>query len=155
MADPRLDQLSERQKQCLRLLFANLSIKEIGAELDLAPVTVKGHLSNARRLLGVNRSMQAARILVRHEHHTLGIEPPRPVGLERHLPDEEAAAALAGQALVVRNRYHLGLLQRTVLIVAIAFVAVALAGALLIGAEALSRIFWDYRIDISDYPYRQ
>lgn len=37
----------------------------------------------------------------------------------------------------------------------IAFGAVALAGALLVGAEAITRIFTGYEIDISDPPYRQ
>lgn len=150
----RINELSERQKECLRLLFANYSIKDIANELDLALSTVKGHLTNARQILGADRSMQAARILVEYEH-TLGIEPPRPVGLERPLIDDGAATALATPTLVVRNRNPFGYLVRIGLIVAIAFGAVALAGATLVGSTAITQIFRAERIDISDYPYRQ
>src|SRR3546814_7334340 len=67
MSSHRIDELTERQKQCLRGIYANLSIKEIAKQLDLSPHTVTEHLRDVRRLLRVSRSMQAARLLVRHE----------------------------------------------------------------------------------------
>lgn len=155
MTDRGLGQLSERQRECLRLLYANLGVKEIAAELSLSPFTVRTHLRDARRIVGASRSMQAARLLVEHERDTSGIATPNRIGLDRHFPHDVSATSVSEPAAVVRNRYHFGLLQRIGLIVAIAFVAVALAGALLVGAEAITRIFVDYRIDISDPPYRQ
>ena len=154
MNDRNPGQLNERQKQCLRLFYANLGIKEIAAELNLSPFTVRGHLRDARRLLGAGRSMTAARLLVDYERNTFGIATPNRVGLDRDLDDENPATPTGLSIGAVRNRYNLGILTRIGLIVAIAFVAVALAGALLVGAEAITRIFLDYRIDIPDPPYR-
>ena len=98
--------------------------------------------------------MTAARMLVEFERDTLGIATPNRVGLDRELTDEGEATPPGVSVGAVRNRYNLGILARIGLIIAIAFIAVALAGALLVGAEAITRIFVDYRIDISDPPYR-
>jgi len=151
--DPaRLSDLNERQRQCLRLYYANLEIKEIARELGLSPHTVREHLRDARRILGVGRSMQAARLLVEYERDTLGVPLPNRVGLERRFRQESGATAITA---VARNRYPIGPLIRIGLIVAIAFGAVALAGALLVGAEAITHVLWTERIDLSDTPYRQ
>jgi len=155
MHDRSVDQLSDRQKECLRLLYANLGIKEIAAELNLSPFTVRTHLRDARRTIGASRSMQAARMLVEHERDTSGIATPNRIGLDRRFADDVSATSPGSSAAVARNRYPFGFLTRIGLIVAIAFGAVALAGALLVGAEAITQIFQAERIDISDYPYRQ
>lgn len=155
MSYRRFDMLSERQKQCLRLYYANLEIKEIAARLSLSPNTVKEHLRDARRLLCVSRSMQAARIFVDHERDTHGVSPPKRVGLKEFPSDKGAAEAMVMRSAAARNRYNLGILQRIGLIVAIAFIAVALGGSLLVGADAITRIFVEYGIDISDKPYRE
>jgi len=155
MTDRRLEQLSERQRECLRLLYANLGVKEIAAELNLSPFTVRTHLRDARRIVGASRSMQAARLFVEHERDTSGIATPNRIGLDRQFANDVSATPLGDPAAVARNRYQFGILTRFGLIVAIAFVAVAFAGALLVGADAITRIFVDHRIDISDPPYRQ
>jgi DNA-binding CsgD family transcriptional regulator len=151
----RFDQLSNDQKDCLRLLFANLSIKEIGRELDVSHNTIKGRLKSARRLLGAGSSMKAAIILVQYERDTLGIDPPRSLGLERQLIDEDQATAPDSSGALARIRNPFGYLSRIGLIVAIAFGVVAFAGAMLVGAQAIKHVFRAERIDISDYPYRQ
>lgn len=145
------DRLSERQKQCLRLFHANFEIKEIGLELALSPNTVKKYLGEARGILGVSRSAQAARLLVDYEGDTLGIPPLKRLGSDSDLPQSDSAA---GQNSGARERYPLGFLARIGLIVAIAFIAVAFAGALVVGVDAINRFFVGYRIDISDPPYR-
>lgn len=150
-----LDQLNERQRQILRLFYANLEMKEIGIQLGLSPNTVKKYLRDARRTLRVHRSMQAARLLVEHEQETRGISPERYLGGAADGADTESAWDEAAASANARNRYRLGILTRIGLIVAIAFGAVALAGALLVGAEAITRFFVGYEIDISDPPYRQ
>jgi DNA-binding CsgD family transcriptional regulator len=155
MNPSHFSRLSDEQKACLRLVFANLSIKEIGRELNESPNTIKSRLTSARRLLEVDTSMHAAAILVRHERDTLGVDPPRCLALERQLTDEDDATTPEGPVLAVRNRYSFGYLSRIALIVAIAFGSVEFAGALLVGSEAIKQIFQTERIDISDYPYRQ
>lgn len=157
MSDPgRLARLNERQRQVLRLYYRNYSVKEIARELGLSPHTVNEHLRDARRVLGVARSMQAARMLAEFEGNNLavpdaiGVEPDAPPSNESGAtPDREPAGA------VRKNRYRLTTLQRLGLIVAIAFVAVALAGALLGVADTVTRIFTAGHIDISDPPYRR
>jgi DNA-binding CsgD family transcriptional regulator len=154
MGDREFDRLNERQRQCLRLFYANLEIKEIAVELNLSPNTVREHLRDARRLLRTSRSMQAARLLVDHERDIQGVSPPNRIGLERISNDQDDAAG-PNRRPAVRNRYNLGILARIGLIIAIAFGAVALTGALLVGAEAITRLFVDHEIDISDPPYQQ
>lgn len=154
MSDRNFDRLSERQKQCLRLFYANLEIKEIGAELGVSPNTIREHLRDARQILQTNRSMHAARLLVDHERDTQGIAPPNRVGFQSDVGDQ-GDADVSQRRPAVRNRYNLGVLTRIGLIVAIAFGAVALTGALLVGAEAITRLFVGHGIDISDPPYRQ
>lgn len=55
--------LSERERQCLRLVFDRLRPKEIGRELGISYHTVNGHLQQAMRKLGATSSIEAARLL--------------------------------------------------------------------------------------------
>lgn len=75
MVDERLARITEGQKDCLRLIFAHREIKEIARDLSIAPDTVKKRLEAARRVLGVDRSIDAARILAEAEGP--GPYPPR------------------------------------------------------------------------------
>ena len=52
------------------------------------------------------------------------------------------------------NRYNLSVLHRLGLIVGIAFATMALAGALVTGSYAVTRLMKDNQIDLSDSPYR-
>lgn len=56
--------LTEGQRACLRLYYRQYSAKEIARELNIAPSTVHQRLTASRKILGVARSMEAARILV-------------------------------------------------------------------------------------------
>lgn len=73
------DRLSERQRDCLRLLSGGLTPKEAAIRLDLSVETVHAHLKAARRTLGVSSSREAARLLVLGEggqtmgNHALGM----------------------------------------------------------------------------------
>lgn len=58
-----LETLSERERQCLRLVFERLRPKEIGRELGISHHTVNGHLQQAMRKLGASSSIEAARQL--------------------------------------------------------------------------------------------
>lgn len=60
---PGLDTLTQRERECLRLLFGGLRAKEIGAALGVSDATVNNHLASARRKLGTSDSREAARPL--------------------------------------------------------------------------------------------
>jgi DNA-binding CsgD family transcriptional regulator len=61
------DKLSERQKQCLELVAAGYTSKEIARQLNLSPSTVDNHLNAALERLGVDSRTTAARMFVQHD----------------------------------------------------------------------------------------
>lgn len=93
--------------------------------------------------------MQAARLLIAHEGDTRDV--PMPSGVAPDMASADTGAA--SQTGLVRNRYNLTGLQKLGLTLAVAFSAIAFAGALIVGAEAINRVFVGYAIDISDPPY--
>ncbi|MBQ1562226.1 MAG: helix-turn-helix transcriptional regulator [Caulobacter sp.] len=58
-----LDRLTERERECLRLVDRHMSSKEIARELGLSKHTVDWHLDKARRRLGAADRYDAARRL--------------------------------------------------------------------------------------------
>lgn len=62
-----LDDLSETQKDSLRLVYRGYNAKEIARRHGVHPATVHQRLTAARRTLGVARSMEAARMLAEAE----------------------------------------------------------------------------------------
>jgi DNA-binding CsgD family transcriptional regulator len=64
----RVSRLSQGQLDCLRLVDAHLSSKEIAAELDISPHTVDQRIRGALQILGVERRAQAARLVAGHEN---------------------------------------------------------------------------------------
>lgn len=155
MIDPsQLTRLNERQKQVLRLYYQGLEAKEIARELGITPNTVNQHLRDARRILGVGRSVQAARLLAEAEgHNRIGTDPRRIAAAERADQMESAVPVEALASPARKNRYRLTILRRLGLIVAIAFLAVALGGALIVAADTITHILRTGQIDISDPPY--
>jgi len=68
-ADPfaaRVARLTEGQLDCLRLVGAHLSSKEIAAELGISPHTVDQRVRQSLQILGVARRAQAARIVAQY-----------------------------------------------------------------------------------------
>jgi DNA-binding CsgD family transcriptional regulator len=72
--------LTERERQVLRLLARGHDIKSAARDLSISSSAVSDRLRQARRKLGVSTSRQAARILIAHEsdyrndvHRFLGI----------------------------------------------------------------------------------
>lgn len=63
----RLESLSERQREVLRLVSRDRNSKEIGRDLGLSDETVKNHIKAATRRLGVSSRFDAARLLRIHE----------------------------------------------------------------------------------------
>lgn len=63
----RVESLSDGQRECLRLVAAQFTSKEIAAELDISPHTVDQRIRGALQTLGVARRAQAARMLLEAE----------------------------------------------------------------------------------------
>ncbi len=62
-----IEDLSETQKDSLRLVYRGYNAKEIARMHGVHPATVHQRLTAARRTLGVARSMEAARMLAEAE----------------------------------------------------------------------------------------
>lgn len=79
-----LSRLTDKQRECLRLVYAHMSSKEIAQKLGIEPGTVDQYVKAAMRTLGVSDRRAAARMLADSE----GYESPGPVALR--LQDEPA-----------------------------------------------------------------
>lgn len=65
--DGSVGRLTERQKDCLRLVAQGYTPKEIGRALDLSPSTVDNHILAAVQATGSLNRGDAARLLMRNE----------------------------------------------------------------------------------------
>lgn len=63
MPENVLDRLSDRQRECLRLVAQGYTSKEIGRMLGLSPSTIDNHIRLATERLGVTNRMAAARMV--------------------------------------------------------------------------------------------
>ena len=77
MEADRLARLTDKQRECLRLVYAHLSSKEIAQRLGVEPGTVDQYVKAAMRILGVSDRRAAARMLADYE----GGEALRPAAL--------------------------------------------------------------------------
>jgi DNA-binding CsgD family transcriptional regulator len=59
----RVDRLTERQKECLRLVGNGFTSKEIAPMLSISPATVDNHIRAALEILQVTGRAEAARLL--------------------------------------------------------------------------------------------
>jgi DNA-binding CsgD family transcriptional regulator len=80
-----LDRLTEKQRECLRLVYAHKETKEIARLLGLSPDGVNQRIKTAMNTLGVGRRRDAAQIVA--EAEGLGTYPPLV-----HAPRDIAAA---------------------------------------------------------------
>jgi DNA-binding CsgD family transcriptional regulator len=62
-----IQRLTERQKDCLRLVAHGYTSKEIGRTLDLSPSTVDNHILAAVQTIGAANRSEAGRILASQE----------------------------------------------------------------------------------------
>ncbi|TMJ19669.1 MAG: helix-turn-helix transcriptional regulator [Alphaproteobacteria bacterium] len=69
-----LDRLTEKQRECLRLVYAHKETKEIARQLGLSPDGVNQRIKTAMNTLGVSRRRDAAQMLA--EAEGLGTYPP-------------------------------------------------------------------------------
>jgi DNA-binding CsgD family transcriptional regulator len=84
METATIQRLTERQKDCLRLVAQGYTSKEIGRTLDLSPSTVDNHILTAVQSMNANSRGEAARSLT-------GIE------ARQKLPRESQALAESAQ----------------------------------------------------------
>ena len=80
MADGLAD-LTDKEKEALRLLLAGHDAKSSAAELDISVHTLNDRLRNARRKLGVTSSREAARVLGDAEEATPQTPAHKPLGV--------------------------------------------------------------------------
>jgi DNA-binding CsgD family transcriptional regulator len=96
----RFDKLTERQKDCLRFVSQGFEVKEIARALELSPGAVVERLRAARRVLGVETSRDAARLLAAHEGSTAYIRhvdmPPPLADVPYPLPTSGSSEPTAG-----------------------------------------------------------
>jgi DNA-binding CsgD family transcriptional regulator len=79
MSTPAIRHITERQKDCLRLVAQGYTSKEIGRQLDLSPSTVDNHILAATQALGASSRAEAARMLVHSEARQKMPSQPRPL----------------------------------------------------------------------------
>jgi DNA-binding CsgD family transcriptional regulator len=84
MVTGTIEQLTARERDCLRLVGRGMSSKEIALALGLSPLTVDGYLKEAVRTLGVSGRREAARVLASHEEvsPSAAAQPPQNLGAE-------------------------------------------------------------------------
>jgi DNA-binding CsgD family transcriptional regulator len=65
-----LDQITEPQRECLRLVLHHHNSKEIAAKLGVSPSAVDKRIERAVQILGTTSRFAAARLLAEHEEMT-------------------------------------------------------------------------------------
>lgn len=123
-----LDQLSEKEKETLRLLLGGHDAKSSARELGLSVHTINERLRDARRKLGVSSSREAARRL-------RDAEGPAPQSFgDEHLGDAQADASAeqgtSGHGRAARGRFVLILAGGVIMSLVFALYALSSFGAL-------------------------
>lgn len=92
-----IEQLTPREKECLRLLLTPMRAKEVARVTGLSVNTVNEHLKSARRKLGTSDSWSAAQLLRALEDPTNSSDtnksgsPPAAVPDQKHPTDTSAS----------------------------------------------------------------
>jgi len=103
-----IDQLTSREKECLRLLLTPMRAKEVARTTGLSVNTVNEHLKSARRKLGTSDSLTAAHMLRAFENSTNSSDtnksgsPPTAVADQNDLTGKSAfkSAVVRGSSLL-------------------------------------------------------
>jgi DNA-binding CsgD family transcriptional regulator len=150
-----VEKLSPREKECLRLMLQAMRPKDIARATGLSLHTVNGHLKSARRKLGTNDSLTAARIFGAHESPqkiggaSVSGSPPPPQPVEGDCTETTTEAGIRSPRSTYpfstreRPRNSLSVRWRLLWpILLLGFVALG-AGMLVSGAASLSMLFLD------------
>lgn len=158
MSIERIEQLTEAQRECLRLVGTMHSSKEIAVKLGVSPSAVDKRLERAVQSLGVGTRFAAARLLAENEapvvSERLASEPfdvtsedqsvlaPRPRGLWRIA---NSVVGLGDDASTVGPRNRLTRAQRVAAILGLVL-ALSLSMMILLNiAQTLSTLIANYR----------
>jgi DNA-binding CsgD family transcriptional regulator len=88
----RIERLTDKQRECLRMVYRHMETKEIARALGLSPDGVTQRIKTAMKTLGVDRRRDAARILAEAE----GLSPyPRHVYPSRDIASAPEPAMFA------------------------------------------------------------
>ena len=68
----RIDALTPRQREIVRLISLGCTIEEIALILDLSPSTVDNHKSRAMKTLGTDKSVLIARLAIKYRISAMG-----------------------------------------------------------------------------------
>ena len=90
---PELAQLTDGQRDCLRLVYQHMKSKDIARSLGVSPHTVDMRLRTAMKTLSVGSRIEAARLLVQQEAGGVDIDTYQP--LIYHTPDVVSSAESA------------------------------------------------------------
>ena len=118
MTAASVDRLNEGQRDCLRLVLAHLTSKEIARELGVSPHTVDQRLRTAMRVLDAGSRFEAARIFAAldpeqnyqpliveqgHENGNQGSSSRRTSSKKADLEDDSANAASGGAFIALEQ----------------------------------------------------
>jgi len=145
-----IDELSDLEKEVLRLFLVSSDQKDLARRIGRSPATVEQRLARARRKLGVTRSLDAALLLAEHEGRgaygtaiygdSLHREPDKPAPKLWPPKDRGAAQSLAFLPTRGRPWNTLPMWARLTMIVGGMFaLLIATVAAVSIG-ESISRI---------------
>jgi DNA-binding CsgD family transcriptional regulator len=144
-------QLTERQKDCLRLVGQGFTSKEIGRALDLSPSTVDNHVASAVQVLNaINRgsaaralaAFEAGQKLPRQPHDLVAAQSLSDHSLHREATDSPSkSGSILSLPPVGGQRNDLDGSTRSLRILQVAVVAAAVAIALTIMVAGLFRTF--------------
>lgn len=97
-----IQRLTERQKECLRLVAQGYTSKEIGRNLDLSPSTVDNHILTAVQSMSANSRGEAARSLASLE--TRQKLPRETMALAESVKAELSLTSTANPALTISGQ---------------------------------------------------
>ncbi|QKR99741.1 helix-turn-helix transcriptional regulator [Sphingomonas sp. CL5.1] len=148
-----ISSLTDREKECLRLLAHPMKAKDIARETQLSVYTVNEHLKSARRKLGTTDSLSAALMLRAHEDPPKNLDttesgslPPPDPGQSRFADTSAEKTVLGRIAAVVplgsrgRPWNDLNLRWRLVWPILLLGVVAFGGGSILAGASELSQL---------------
>jgi DNA-binding CsgD family transcriptional regulator len=149
--EQKIDSLTDRQKDCLRLVGRGFTSKEIGRVLDLSPSTVDNHVNIAVQVLKAPNRGSAARALEQIETRQKLPRQSADIALSRQFPnsspDREVDSATSPSGLLLSlppvggKRNELDGTTRSLRILQVAVVAAVVAIALTIMISGLFRTF--------------
>lgn len=129
MTHPGIQELTEKEKEALRLLLEGHDAKSSAGELDLSVHTINDRLRNARRKLGVSSSREAARILGDAEGQTPQFAAPETFGMgDSDAPDDTAVLTNTRRAGAFRSTWLAGGMLVMSILIAAAVIAFTVTG---------------------------